>query len=43
MLPAEQYDYDYEISWRLRGNRSVTSGRQSTSEPVLFVDELPEA
>ena len=42
MLPAAEFDYDYEISWRLRGNRSLTSGRQTASEAILFVDELPE-
>jgi hypothetical protein len=41
MLPAESFEYDYEVSWRLSGNRSVSSGRQTTSEAVLFVDELP--
>ena len=43
LLPADQYEYEYEISWRLRGNRSVSSGRQSSTEAILFVDELPEA
>ena len=40
--PPETFDYDYEVTWRLRGNRSVASGRQTTNEAVLFVDELPE-
>lgn len=43
MLPADQYEYDYEITWRLRGNRTVSSGRQTTNEAILFVDELPES
>ncbi|HEX6203371.1 MAG TPA: hypothetical protein VF100_10230, partial [Thermoanaerobaculia bacterium] len=43
MLPAEEFHYDYEISWRLRGNRTLTSGRQTSNEAILFVDELPEA
>ncbi len=42
MLPANQLEYDYEIAWRLRGNRSVSSGRQSTTDAILFIDELPE-
>jgi hypothetical protein len=41
MLPANELEYDYEISWRLRGNRTVTSGRQTTTDAILFVDELP--
>ena len=43
LAPADQYEYEYEISWRLRGNRSVSSGRQSSTEAILFVDELPES
>jgi hypothetical protein len=42
MLPADSYEYDYEISWRLRGNRTVSTPRLTTSEATLFVDELPE-
>ncbi|MCA9513227.1 MAG: hypothetical protein KC560_21125, partial [Myxococcales bacterium] len=42
VLPAGQLSYDYEISWRLRGNRTVTTGRRTTTEDVLYVDELPE-
>jgi hypothetical protein len=41
MLPGEEYDYEYEIIWRLTGNRTVASGRQTSSEAVLFVDEVP--
>ncbi len=39
-LPENDLKYDYEISWRLYGNQSKTSGRRSTTEPILFVDEL---
>ena len=39
-LPGD-YEYEYEITWRLTGNRSVQSGRQSSTEGMLFVDELP--
>jgi hypothetical protein len=34
--------YDYEISWRLTGNKVVNSGRLSSTESILFVDELPD-
>jgi hypothetical protein len=34
--------YEYEITWRLRGNRSLKSERLTTSESVLLVDELPQ-
>lgn len=40
MLPQGTLDYDYEISWRLTGNKMLSSGRQTTSESILFVDEL---
>jgi len=40
LLPKETGEYDYEITWRLRGNKTETSGRQTTSESILFVDEL---
>jgi len=42
MLPADKVDYGYEITWRLTGNRTLTSGRKSASDAVLFVDELPQ-
>ena len=41
ILPADTVDYDYEITWRLKGNRTVSSGRKSASDAVLFVDEVP--
>ncbi len=40
LLPKETTEYDYEITWLLRGNKTETSGRQTTSESILFVDEL---
>ena len=39
--PKDELAYDYEIIWRLRGNKTVTSGRQNATESILFVDELP--
>ena len=43
ILPAGKVDYDYEIKWTLKGNRSATSGRKTGSDAILFVDELPNA
>ena len=43
ILPADTVNYDYQIDWRLKGNRVITSGRKSASDAVLFVDELPNA
>jgi hypothetical protein len=41
MSPQGTLDYDYEITWQLKGNRTLTSGRKKTSTDLLFVDELP--
>jgi len=42
VAPTDVGEYEYEVSWRLRGNRVVSSGRLTASDNVLFVDELPE-
>lgn len=41
MLKTDQYDYEYEVVWRLMGNKSMTSGRRKASETLLYVDEIP--
>jgi hypothetical protein len=38
--PAGAFDYDYEIVWQLKGNRTVTSGRRHGNQGILFVDEV---
>jgi hypothetical protein len=40
--PPSNPVYEYEIIWRLKGNRVVESGRISSSDSFLFADELPE-
>lgn len=40
MLPKGTLDYEYEITWRITGNKTTSSGRQKTSESILFVDEV---
>jgi hypothetical protein len=42
LLPAGKGDYGYEIQWRMKGDRVVTSGRRTGSETVLFVDEVKQ-
>ncbi|MEM1119284.1 MAG: hypothetical protein AAGJ18_02480 [Bacteroidota bacterium] len=42
MLRQGVYDYEYEIIWRLFGNKRITSGRKKTSDTLLYVDEIPE-
>lgn len=34
--------YEYEISWRLTGNKVIKTDRLTSSESILFVDELPD-
>ena len=41
ILPTGKANYDYQIDWRLKGNKTVSSGRKSASDAVLFVDEVP--
>ena len=41
MLKQDQFDYDYEIIWRLFGNKSLTTGRKKSSDSLLYVDEIP--
>ena len=41
MAPPDKTEYEYEIVWQLKGNRTVSSGRKTNSTGTLFVDELP--
>lgn len=41
LLPKDKYDYQYEITWRLAGNVTRSSGRVPASETILLVDEVP--
>jgi hypothetical protein len=34
--------YEYEVTWRLKGNRTVTSGRQKASEAWLDVSDVAQ-
>lgn len=43
LTPNDSYAYDYEITWIRRGQPTVSTGRQSGADSILFVDELPEA
>jgi hypothetical protein len=39
--PADNLDYEYEITWRIRGGEQVSSGRRTDSAEMIFCDELP--
>jgi hypothetical protein len=34
--------YEYDVTWRLKGNRTVTSGRQKASEAWLDVSDVAQ-
>jgi len=40
-LPNE-LGYEYEVTWKLKGNQTVTSPRKKASETILFVDEMQQ-
>jgi len=42
MLKRDEYDYEYEIVWRLFGNKRMTSGRKKSSDTLLYIDEIPD-
>lgn len=42
MLKRGEYDFEYEIIWRLFGSKQLTSGRIKSSDTLLYVDEIPD-
>ncbi len=42
MLKQGEYDFEYEIVWRMFGNKTLSSGRKKSSDTLLYVDEVPE-
>jgi len=42
MLERGKYDYEYEIVWRIFGNKTLTTGRRKSSDSLIYVDEIPE-
>ena len=42
MLKRGEYDYEYEIVWRLFGNKRISSGRKKTSSTLIYADEIPD-
>jgi hypothetical protein len=41
MLKRGKYDYEYEITWRLFGNKTLSTGRKKSSDALIYVDEIP--
>jgi hypothetical protein len=42
LLPVGETEYEYEITWIYGNQRSETTGRQRTSNPILFLDPPQE-
>lgn len=42
MLPADSYDYEYEINWRLADGERASTGRVPSNESTLYIDEVKE-
>ena len=42
LLPNNVDDFEYEINWKLKGNKRKSSGRIKTNSSYLFIDELPK-
>jgi cell division septation protein DedD len=40
VLPDGKYEYEYEITWRLAGNKEVKTPRTKSSSSLLYVDEV---
>jgi hypothetical protein len=43
IAPVAAAEYEYEIKYRLRGNKTLATGRKKTDQEILYLDELPEA
>jgi hypothetical protein len=41
ILPRNSPDYGYEINWRLADGRTVSSGRKTSSDAILFAEPVP--
>ncbi len=41
LTPPDAPGYGYQLTWQLKGNRTVSTPRQTTVSDNLFVDELP--
>lgn len=42
MQPAESYEYDYEVFWRMRDGTTHSTGRVSSEFGTVYLDEIPE-
>lgn len=40
MLPADSFNFQYEVTWKLGNNQSRSSGRQTGEDAIVFVDNV---
>ncbi len=43
MLPADQYEYAYEVFWRMDDRTTRSTGRVNSEFQTIFLDDVPEA
>lgn len=41
LMPANATNYAYQMTWQLKGNRTLSTPKQAAVSDLLFVDELP--
>ncbi len=41
VLPEGKYEYEYEITWRIAGNKEVKTPRTKSTSTFLYADEVP--
>src|SRR5262249_4539679 len=41
LTPPNSTNYAYVTTWQLKGNKTLSTPRQTTASDMLFVDELP--
>lgn len=39
--PADQLQYAYQITWWLKGGQTITTGKKTSSDDYIFLDEIP--
>ncbi len=42
MLPESEYEYVYEIDWRMQDNSRVSTGRIESEDGTIYLDEVTE-
>ncbi|HEX5112258.1 MAG TPA: hypothetical protein VFV79_05395, partial [Saprospiraceae bacterium] len=42
LAKPNELSYDYEVSWKLKGNQTITAPRKKATESIVFVDEIQQ-